>query len=233
MITKFSTAQAGRGSDLYEPLAGVSEKVRNLIGVVFVSDGDWNEGRPPVEAAARLRTRGVPVFAVPVGSRSRLPDVELLSLDVPTFGVAGKSVRIPFTIDSSLPRDYLTVVTLRSSDGDEVTKEVKVAPMRRTSDWIVWKPKGTGDFTLKLSVPQHGDESITDNNSLEAPIAIREEKLRVLVVESIPRWEYRYLRNALSRDPGVEVSCLLFQPGLDKVGGGNKDYIKTVSGWAR
>ena len=61
---------------------------------------------------------------------------------------------------------------------------------------------------------------------LTAPIAIREEKLRVLVVESYPRWEYRYLRNALSRDPGVEVSCLLFHPGLSKPGGGNKDYIK-------
>jgi len=49
----------------------------------------------------------------------------------------------------------------------------------------------------------------------------------VLVVESVPRWEYRYLRNALSRDPGVEVSCLLFQPGLSKRGGGNKDYINS------
>ena len=36
----------------------------------------------------------------------------------------------------------------------------------------------------------------------------------MLVVESYPRWEYRYLRNALSRDPGVELSCLLFHPGL-------------------
>ena len=58
-----------------------------------------------------------------------------------------------------------------------------------------------------------------------APIAIREERLRVLVVDSLPRWEYRFLRNALSRDPGVEVSCLLFQTGLSKVGGGNRDYI--------
>ena len=48
----------------------------------------------------------------------------------------------------------------------------------------------------------------------------------MLVVESYPRWEYRYLRNALSRDPGVELSCLLFHPGLSKPGGGNKDYIK-------
>ena len=64
---------------------------------MLASDGDWNEGPPPVQAAARLRIKGVPILAVPVGSRTRLPDVELLSLDLPTFGIAGKSVRIPFT----------------------------------------------------------------------------------------------------------------------------------------
>ena len=139
-----------------------------------------------------------------------MPDVELLSLDAPTFGVAGKSVRVPFTIDSSLPREFLTTVTLRTTDGDEITKEVRIAPMGRTSDWVVWKPKATGDFTLTLDVPRNGDETLTDNNMLTTPISIREEKLKVLVVESYPRWEYRYLRNALSRDPGVEVSwCVI------------------------
>ncbi|MEY3206310.1 MAG: hypothetical protein RLZZ21_2641, partial [Planctomycetota bacterium] len=68
-------------------------------------------------------------------------------------------------------------------------------------------------------------ELLPDNNARTAPLSIRRETLRVLVVEGVPRWEYRYLRNALSRDPGVEVSCLLFQPGLAKRGGGNKDYI--------
>ena len=75
-----------------------------------------------MQAATQLRIKGVPVFAVPVGSRTRLPDVELLSLDAPTFGVAGKSVRIPFTIESALPREYVTTVSLRTSRGDEVTE---------------------------------------------------------------------------------------------------------------
>jgi hypothetical protein len=226
IIQRISEPESGHGTDLNEPLAQAPEKFANLRGIVLASDGDWNEGQPPVQAAARLRVRGIPIFTVPVGSRTRLPDVELLSLDVPTFGVAGKSVRVPFTIESSLPRDYLTTVTLRSSDGDEVSREVRIAAMSRTSDSLVWKPKATGDFTLSLAIPKHGDESLTDNNKLAAPISIREEKLRVLVVESYPRWEYRYLRNALSRDPGVELSCLLFHPGLSKAGGGNKDYIK-------
>ena len=225
-IEPFSAPQPGRGSDLYEPLADAPEKFRNLRGVVLISDGDWNEGRPPVEGALRLRLKGIPVFTVAAGSATRLPDIELLSLDAPTFGVAGKSVRIPFTVESAMPREYVTTVTLRASDGDEVSKELHILPMGRTSDWILWKPKSTGDFTVSLEVPKHADETLVDNNKLSAPLSIREEKLRVLVVESYPRWEYRYLRNALSRDPGIELACLLFHPGLTKVGGGNKDYIK-------
>ena len=221
-----SPATTGRGTDLYEPLATAPRRFKNLHAIVLASDGDWNEGEPPVQAAAALRLRGVPVFSVPVGSSSRLPDVELLSLDSPTFGITGKSVRIPFTVESTLPREHVATVKLKVSDGEEITKEVRIAPMGRTSDFVIWKPKATGDYTLDLDVPKHAEELIAENNHLSTPIAIREEKLRVLVVESVPRWEYRYLRNALSRDPGVEVSCLLFHPGLNKAGGGNKDYIK-------
>ena len=226
VIQPFSPGGAGHGTDLNDPLSRAPDAVANLQGVVLASDGDWNEGQPPVVAASKLRRKGVPVFAVAVGSPSRLPDVEMLSLDAPTFGVAGKAVRIPFTIDSAMPRAFVTTVALRTSDGDEVIKEVRVEPMTRTSDEVIWKPKGKGDYSLELSVPKHPDEFLVDNNTLKAPIAIREEKLKVLVVESIPRWEYRYLRNALSRDPGIELSCLLFHPGLSKPGGGNKDYIK-------
>jgi hypothetical protein len=225
-LQPFSSPQPGSRTDLYEPLATAPEKFKNLLGVVMISDGDWNEGLPPVQAATKLRLKGVPVFAVPVGSSTRLPDIDLQSLGAPTFGIAGKAVRIPFTIESTMPREYTTTVRLKTSDGDEVSEEVKVAPMGRTTGSVLWKPTKTGDVTLTLEVPKHPDEALVDNNKLTAPIAIREEKLRVLVVESQPRWEYRYLRNALSRDPGIEVNCLLFHPGLGKVGGGNKDYIK-------
>jgi hypothetical protein len=225
-IQPFSAAPAAQGTNLYDPLADAPDKFHNLRAIVVASDGDWNAGKPPVQAADLLRQRGIPIFAVTVGSPTRLPDVDVLSLDAPTFGVVGKSVRVPFTIESSLPREYVATVTLHTSSGDELSKEVHIAPMSRTSDSIVWKPKAIGDFTVTLDVPPNADETLVDNNRRTAPISIREEKLKVLVVESAPRWEYRYLRNALSRDPGVEVSCLLFHPGLSKPGGGNKDYIK-------
>ena len=222
----FPGRTGGGSTELYGPLATAPAKYKNLVGVVLISDGDWNAGLPPVEAATLLRLGGVPVLAVPVGKPVRLPDVELRSLDAPTFAVLGKSLRIPFTIESSMPRDYATTVVLRTSGGDEVSKEVRIAAMGVTHDWVAWKPTALGDVTLTLEVPPHHDETLTDNNRLSVPISVRQEKLRVLVVESYPRWEYRYLRNALSRDPGVDLSCLLFHPGLSKPGGGNKDYIK-------
>ncbi|MCI0332200.1 MAG: hypothetical protein L0228_03115 [Planctomycetes bacterium] len=226
VLQPFAKPAPGRRTDIHAALVSTLDKTSGLTAVVLASDGDWNEGEPPVEAAVRLRLANIPVFGIPVGSRQRLPDVELLSLDAPTFGIVGKNVRIPFTIDSSLPREYMATVVLKASDGEEVTKDVRIAPQGRTSDSLLWKPKETGDFTVSLEIPKHDSEAVSDNNRLGAPVSIREEKLRVLLVESYPRWEYRYLRNALSRDAGVELSCLLFHPGLEKVGSGNKDYIK-------
>jgi hypothetical protein len=92
--------------------------------------------------------------------------------------------------------------------------------MGRVQDSLVWRPTNTGDVKLTLQVPPVPGERYPDNNTLEAPVSIRKEELRVLIIESTPRWEYRYMRNAMERDPGVEVNTLLFHPGLDKIGGG-------------
>jgi len=218
------------GTDLAGPLLEAAQTNDRLLGVVLASDGDWNQGEPPVQAAGRLRSMGIPVFAFPVGSDTSLPDVELLSFDVPTFAIAGKRVRIAMSIESSLPRDQVVTVTMKINDGtgskqQTESKEIRILAMGRTNESIDWLPTQLGDMTLTLTVPKLVGELREDNNQLTAPISIRQEKLRVLVIESLPRWEYRYLRNALSRDPGVEVSCLLFHPGLDRRGGGNADYI--------
>jgi len=84
----------------------------------------------------------------------------------------------------------------------------------------VWKLESPGDIKLTLTVPKTGNETNLENNTLEAPLSIRKETLHVLIIESFPRWEYRYLRNACERDPGVEVNTLLFHPDLGKLGAG-------------
>jgi hypothetical protein len=218
------------GTDLNAALNDTIDSARGLLSVVVLSDGDWNAGQSPMEAAMRYRAQGIPILSVPVGAPNRLPDLELLSVDTPTFGIVNKAVRVPFVVESALPRDHVANVVVTASDGEKITKEVRIMAMSRTTDFVSWTPKNEGDFTVSVEVPSHPDEVITSNNSISAPIAIRSERLKVLVIEGYPRWEYRYLRNALSRDPGVDVSCLLFHPSLKKMGGGNQDYIKEFPG---
>lgn len=227
VIRPFGTPESGteNGTNINGVLNETADELPSLRGVVLVSDGDWNTGDPPSEAATRLRMREVPVFTVPVGSESRLPDLAVTSFDIPTFGIAGKPVRLPFTISSSLSRSHSATVSIKTSEGETLTRSVTIPAMGRLQETVLWTPQSVGDFTLTINLPPVDGEHDDGNNSLSAPISIRKEELKVLVIESYPRWEYRYLRNALERDPGVELACLLFHPGLEAVGGG-PGYIK-------
>jgi hypothetical protein len=93
----------------------------------------------------------------------------------------------------------------------------RTSPSRPTAWWKTpfSGPRAlSGDITATVKVPVEPEESIAENNQRSFHISIRQEKLKVLVVDSLPRWEYRYLRNALARDPGVDMHCLLFHPEI-------------------
>ncbi|GAA5124217.1 hypothetical protein JIN84_12385 [Luteolibacter yonseiensis] len=217
-------ASASSGTDLEAPLSDLLAKQTNLRAVVMLSDGDYNLGQPPVAAAQKLRLRGVPIFPIPVGSKVRLPDIDLLSVTAPTYGIVGENVQIPFTIRSSLDRQVRTIVRLRDETGKERTKDIVIPPNSETYDSILWRLEKDGSSTLELSIPVTDGELIAANNTRKFTISGKPEKIRVLLIETLPRWEYRFLRNALERDPGVELSCLLFHPSLGM--GEGKDYLK-------
>ena len=216
---------AEEATDLNAGLSHVLDNHAHLRGVVLLSDGDWNVGNSPVEAATRFRMKGIPVFAVGVGSKVPLPDIELVSMDAPTFAVVNKQLRIPFVVRNTLGQDRDVSVTLNVNKKPTATKLIRVPAMSQAQENMVWTPPETGDYTLTMHIPLDAQELIPENNEISAPISVRQEQLKVLVVESYPRWEYRYLRNALERDAGVELTCLLFHPKLPKVGGG-RGYIK-------
>jgi hypothetical protein len=227
VIEPFSStlSESLKGTDINNALNGLNERYDNLRAVVLMSDGNWNVGSAPTESATQLRMKDVPVFAIQAGSEEALPDLEVTSLDAPTFGVINKPTRIPFSISSTMAREVPVSVSLKSTDGDRLEETFTVPANGTLQSAFVWRPKKEGEYELELNCPVVADERIENNNVLKAPISIRKESLKVLIVESFPRWEYRYLRNALVRDPGVDVKSILFHPSLKSSGGG-KDYLK-------
>ncbi len=226
VIEPFSSelAQPTTGTDINAALRRTVEKHANLRGVVLLSDGSWNLGSTPSETATQLRMNDVPVYTVAVGSETPLPDLEVVSVEAPTFGVVNKPTRVPFTISSTLPRDAEVEVVFSSNDGDRMTSRVTIPANGTLQQAFVWSPQKVGDYSLTIEVEVAEGERIVENNRLTVPIEIRRESLKVLIVESYPRWEYRYLKNALSRDPGVEVRCVLYHPDIEAMGGG-KEYL--------
>lgn len=217
------TQQAG--TDINDAVARMLKQHKNLRAIVLGTDGDWNSGESPANAATRCRINGIPIYTVAIGSEVPIPDIQVAALEPPTYSVVGKSLQVPFTLRSTMATDYEASVTLETETGLKLDKVVTVPAMGQVREMFFWTPDEVGDVALHLSVEPHLDETIKDNNKKSVTVAIKPESLQVLVIESFPRWEYRYLRNALDRDPGVEVSCLLFHPGLSKRGGG-QGYIK-------
>ncbi len=70
-------------------------------------------------------------------------------------------------------------------------------------------PKTTGERTFIIEVDKLPRELQTDNNRIERVVTVRKEKLRVLFVDSEPRYEFRYLKNYLERDETIDLNVVL------------------------
>jgi len=226
-VEEFSSANAG-DTDIDKALSTVLQRDRNLKAALLLTDGDWNAGKSPVSAATRFREQGAPIFTVSVGRESPLPDLSLERVKAPVYGLVGEQISIPFRIQSHLPESVDTTVTLRHEDKQEAKRALTIPPMIELQEAIVWSPHAVGDYELTVDLPVQSGESLTNNNSQTFRISIRSETLKVLVVESLPRWEFRFLRNALERDPGVEMHAVLFHPSLPP--GGGRGYLPSFPG---
>jgi hypothetical protein len=197
------------------------EKSKKLRAVVLISDGSWNEGGNPLDAAIQYRAASVPVFTLASGRDKYLPDLVLEKVDAPTFGLVNEKILIPFTVRNHLDRDVTVNVLLKNSTMVQVEKTIRIGPGQVTSDSMVWQPKYEGKYDFEVMVPVQNEEINKGNNNRKFSINVKQEQLKVLVIESRPRWEYRYLRNALQRDPGVKVDTLMFHQVGMKMGDGN------------
>ena len=68
---------------------------------------------------------------------------------------------------------------------------------------------GLADLAVSVG-PLVGDAR-PDNDRRSITIQVADDKARVLLVDGEARWEFRYLYNALKRDPRVAVEAVVFR----------------------
>ena len=207
------TALGNALSDLVNDLGGQA-----LGGVVLISDGQNNLGREPIDVINSLRQSGriFPIYTVLAGTSDKHKDIELSELSAPQVGVVLDDVAFNFTIKSvGLTNEQPIRIILAERKAGETTSTqvaedtVKLISPERQQFSIKYKPTKVGDYIYEIKTPFLPDEIIEENNSLEHYLKVVDNTIRVLYVDTYPRWEYRRLKNGLIRDRTVKASTFL------------------------
>ena len=206
---------SGQSTNLAAALRYVHDEVGpdEPASVVVLSDGRHNNGGDLVEPARLLAARGVRVFTLALGSQQVAADAAVEQLDAPDWVYHDDTLRA----SALLRLDGLKgkPVTVEFYRGDKKIEGKTVTPGEDRATEVVHftdKPAEAGVYEYDVRVAEMPDEAVKENNRLGARVAVKKDKLAVLVVEDMPRWEYRHLVAYLSRDQRVKLQTVLLQP---------------------
>lgn len=193
-----------------------------VAALLVVGDGGHNLGESPLTEARRAREQGISVSTLGIGDPTPTRDVAI------TEALADQVVRKDNVVQvfaGLTHRGYegrTVVVTLRRGADTVATKSVTLgAAGRKQTVSFTYTPRQVGSFTYTVSVQPLEGEATLENNRRSFLQRVVSKRLRILYVESEPRWEYRYLKNAILRDNQILFSCLLTETGGQSGGEGN------------
>ena len=201
-----------------------SLKEEDATAVVLFSDMAWNAGDDPVNVAGKLGNRGIPVFPVPIG-QSNSPDAAILSVHLRDRVFPGEDMPLKIQLTSSPQFEGMTTFLNVLLDGNLVVRQPVIYIGGQQLVEIPMKgPELKGRVKLSFELEPIEKEVSEANNSEERFVTFLDQRVKVLYVEGAPRWEYRYLRTVLMRDPRLDVKFLMTEGDPD-LAGYSPEYI--------
>ena len=207
-----------------------------VAGIVVISDGRNNLGIDPATVARELKQQYIPIFTVAAGIPQRMKDIAFqdpeakqvvrannihqLKYTVRSEGFDGEEIDISLHVYPLKPEDLIKdwavvdpqeLERILSDPGTKVEgthRFLLKEGSERLRDEMQWEPKIPGEYLVIARTPGREGERSAANNHVAQRVKVVDDKVRVLCVDHPPRWEFRYLRNALIRDPKVLVHCL-------------------------
>ena len=206
----------GDATDLASGLGTVLEQVPpdQLAGVLMLSDGRHNRPDRVEDVARRFGILDAPVGIVAIGSAEPPKDASILAVRAPEAIHLGDRMRVAVDLKfDGYKGEKAKVGLLRGGKlleereipipQDHHREEVKFAQVPDQG--------GVGDY--QVEVTQMAGERFKENNRWEFETSITDARTNVLIVESYPRWEFRYLRNLFyGRDKSVHLQYVLLHP---------------------
>lgn len=175
--------------------------------VVALTDGANNSGPDPLEAARQLRKRGIRLVTVGVGL-ARPDDAALRNLVVPDVVFANDLVPLRVQCSSTGYEKRASALVARVDGMEVARKTVAFSGQAQFEELLFRAGSSGGAHALEVSLTPLPGEATTENNVLRQPLRVLNDKIRALYIEGTPRWEYRYIRAVLKRDPRIDVQFI-------------------------
>jgi uncharacterized membrane protein len=202
---------------------------RPLAGIVLISDGRTQR---PVqrETLRELQSRSTPVFTIAVGSDGPVSDIAVTDAEGPARAFVRDQVPVTAVVQvRGSPPEGAIVVEMVDLDSGRVLDSRTVTPGElvggRIETTLVSSPTDAGRARWSVRVRPFDADAPRDlspgNDERRVDVELVDRPLRVLYIEGYPRWEYRYLKNMLVREPSVEASVMLLSADRDFAQEGN------------
>jgi hypothetical protein len=185
-----------------------------LAGVLLLSDGRHNRPERVEDVARRFGILDAPIGMVAIGSSEAPRDASILSIEAPEAIHLGDRMRIAVKTKFDGYKGSKAKVLLKRGDTVIEEREIAIPQDHHREDLrFIHLPKegGVGDYHVEIQPLER--ERFDDNNKWEFETSITDARTNVLLVDSSPRWEFRYLRNLFyGRDKSVHLQYLLMHP---------------------
>ncbi|QDT59311.1 VWA domain containing CoxE-like protein [Stieleria bergensis] len=183
-------------------------------GVVILSDGLETGSSQEAEAVLQdLSARGIPVFTVPLGL-SDPDDVSIQSIVMQEVAYSGDKVPVRVQLQSKGYEKRTATLSVMLNDRRVSSRTVRFEGGLQFEDIdfrVDVYDKGAAEIEIKIEA--FNDEVSVENNRVLRSIRVVNEKVNVLYIEGNARWEYRYLRAILKRDPRINATFIASNVG--------------------
>jgi len=198
-----------------------------IAGVLLVTDGASNSGSNPLAASHVAAADRVPVFAYGTGL-PQAHDLRVVSVTAPPVAFLGESTEIRTTVRL---QGYAFGTSARVSlrKGDKVLEERAVKPgPEGTELTFAFVPDAVGTQELSVVADPLDGEVETANNTATTTLRVVDQKVKLLYIEQHPRWDFRFIVNALKDDRRVELKCHVIEGEREIAGDEGKIFIDAL-----
>ena len=200
------------------------QRGQSVAGAFVITDGGNNSGSSPLDAAALAWQEKFPLYLYGIGITSP-KDISVVSIFSEDVAFVKDELAVTVRVRNQGYTGEKATVTLKL--GDQPVAEQEIVFDNETEQVVEMKftPPQTGEFELQAAIAPRPEETVKDNNNQIKRLRVVDTKLKVLLIEQSPRWEFRYLLAMLTRDRRMTVKCLLFEADPGMTQGDDTPYL--------